>query len=32
MASFGFLSQMGWAAKLLSDGWLKALDASIQAS
>src|ERR1700730_917612 len=32
MANFGFLTQMGWSARSRSGGWLKAFDATIQAS
>src|SRR5438132_4982678 len=32
IANFGFRAQMGWSAKFLSGGWLKALEATIQAS
>ena len=32
MANFGFRAQIGWSARFLSGGWLKAFDATIQAS
>src|SRR3989442_4860447 len=32
IANFGFRAQMGWSARFLSGGWLKAFDATIQAS
>src|SRR5712691_3837724 len=32
IANFGLRAQMGWSARFLSGGWLKAFDATIQAS
>src|SRR2546425_9763645 len=32
IANFGFRAQMGWSAKFLSGGWVKAVEATIQAS
>src|SRR5438034_11221919 len=32
IANFGFFAQIGWSAKCRSGGWLKALEATIQAS
>src|SRR2546422_4705525 len=32
IANFGFRAQMGWSARFLSGGWLKALEATLQAS